>query len=159
MLPEDGIARSAEPVDLAREIAAGAALILSMPKVAEFELIGSATYMPEADVGDVDFAVLLDDGNDALQYLTEMRDGGGWQLCSEYDSAEGLWGAARQGRFNLMLTHDRKFYDGYLRAMEVCKALNLQSKDDRIAVCRIVRDGCSAVQVRPFAAFREAKVF
>lgn len=133
-------------MNLKEEIAAGAALIQTLPHVADSALIGSALYLPEAS--DVDYAVMLADGVDALQYLTGMREHG-WELCSEYDTSLGEWGAARRGNLNLMVTHSRKFFDGYKLAMEVCKVLRLTSKDDRIAVCRVVRDGFSAEKVRP----------
>lgn len=138
-------------MNVAEEIARGEALIRSLPHIAEFALIGSAMYLP--DPNDVDFAVLLDTScehqNDAMSRASSMAGIDGWELCGDYDTATGAWCAVRKGNLNLMLTHDRKFYDGYKLAMEVCKVLRLTNKEDRMAVCRVVRDGIPADTVRP----------
>lgn len=130
-------------------IIAGEALLRDMPRVAEFSLIGSAMYMPAEACGDVDFAVLLKDGEDALRYLSELAVQG-WSHCGEeYDTQHGTWGAVRRDNLNLMVTHDRAWFERYKVAMQVCKVLRLTNKEDRIAVCRVVRDGLSADEVRP----------
>jgi hypothetical protein len=63
-----------------------------------------------------------------------------FEPCGDYDAEAGTWFAVRRGNLNLMVTHDRRWYEDYLLAMEVCKVLRLEHKDDRIAVCRVVRD-------------------
>jgi hypothetical protein len=134
------------PIDIAAETAAGLSFLTGCghSDIECFAPIGSATYM--ADAADVDFAVLLWPGCDAMSYAEELTRREGFRHCGEYDSKNGTWCAVRRGNLNLMLTHDRAFYTGYLRATEVCKRLNLQSKADRIAVCQIVRDGLSAAE-------------
>lgn len=135
---------------LAREIAAGTEFLAKLPGVKAFRLIGSAMYLPAAQVNDVDFAVMLEDGRLCMNFTAEPPFKG-WKLCGDdYDIDGGTWCAIRKGDFNLMVTHSQAFYDGYIKAMEVCKALNLVNKTDRIKVCRIVRDGKTADEVAAF---------
>ncbi len=129
------------------EIERGTALVRSMPAVTGFALIGSASYLPE-QAQDVDFAVMLADGQHAVDYCVALEPQG-FTPCGQYDGVGGIWYAVRHGHVNLIVTHDRKFYDGYLLAMEVCKVLRLANKEDRIAVCQVVRDGMTADAVRP----------
>lgn len=137
-------------MDIEAEIAAGEALIPTLPHVKDFALIGSASYLPNAS--DVDFAVLIDDFEcgGAVNYATKMVNDG-WGNCGEYDGVGGIWAAVRRENLNLMVTHDPEFFANYKTAMEVCKALNLQHKQDRIAVCQIVRDGKKASEVMTHA--------
>ena len=135
-------------MDTKAEIAAGEALIPTLPSVLGFALIGSASYLPEA--GDVDFAVLIDPAINAVDYAAQMANDG-WGNCGEYDGVGGIWAAVRRENLNLMVTHDPKFFSDYKTAMEVCKALNLQHKQDRIAVCQIVRDGKKSDEVMTHA--------
>jgi hypothetical protein len=134
-------------MNIADEIDAGRAVIASLPAITDHALIGSAMYLPQAN--DVDFAVLLMHG-DACTYVSDLAlKGDGWSHCGEeYDSAAGTWAAVRRGNLNLMVTHDRNFFEGYKLAMEVCKALRLTNKPDRIAVCKVVRDRMPADLVR-----------
>ena len=131
-------------MDIQAEIKAGEAFVQTMKNVVDFALIGSASYMPDAS--DVDFAVLIDKGCDAIVYVEKMALSG-WGKCGDYDGAGGTWAAVRREHLNLMVTHDPKFFVGYKMAMEVCKALRLVHKQDRIAVCQIVRDGKTASEV------------
>jgi len=135
-------------MDTKAEIAAGEALIPKLPQVLDFALIGSASYLPHAS--DVDFAVLIDPTVNAVDYASQMV-AEGWGNCGEYDGVGGIWAAVRRENLNLMVTHDPKFFTDYKTAMEVCKALNLTHKEDRIAVCQIVRDGKKAGDVMTHA--------
>lgn len=128
-------------IDIAAEVAAGRELIMKLAGVQEFALIGSALYLPDAH--DVDFAIRISSDLNAVDFAEQMhRDG--WGNCGEYDGVGGIWAAIRRENLNLMVTHDAAFYKGYVTAMEVCKALGLQNKHERIAVCQIVRDGKTA---------------
>lgn len=140
-------------LDVDAEIQAGRATIESLPHVQAFSLIGSATYMPEGKVGDVDFAVLLEDDRNAIEYMSSMR-ADAWMLCGEYDDKLCEWGAVRRGAINLIVTHSRTFYDGYLLATEVCKVLDLRDREQRVAVCQVVRDKKKAEEVRPSFCYR-----
>lgn len=117
----------------------GNTLAFGLPGVERFALIGSARYLPADQVNDVDFCVLLQAPNQATSYAAALADSG-WGRCGEYDNADGLWCAMRRGPLNFMLTHDAVFYSGYLLAMDVCEALRLEDKAERIAVCQLVRD-------------------
>lgn len=130
---------------------AAEAFLRERPNVDKFALIGSAMYLPAEQVGDVDFAVLLKPGNDASLVCVELGRDYGFEPCGDYDADAGRWFAMRRDNLNLMVTHDPQWYADYLLAMEVCKVLRLQHKDDRIAVCRVVRDKLAADVVRPFA--------
>jgi hypothetical protein len=47
----------------------------------------------------------------------------------------------RKGNVNLIVTGDAEFFELNKRASDVCVALGLKHKDDRILVHKIVRDG------------------
>lgn len=131
-------------MDTKAEIAAGEALIQTLPDVLDFALIGSASYLPNAV--DVDFAVLINPSLNVVDYTDAMLQNG-WRNCGEYDSVDGIWTAVRRNNLNLMVMHDPKYFTDFKTAMEVCKALHLIHKQDRIAVCQIVRDGKKADEV------------
>lgn len=137
---------------LPQAIAEGAAFVASLPGVEKFSLIGSAMYLPADQVADVDYAVLLapsmDKGLVEQFCQVELNEKHGFEHCSDYD-IDGSWRAMRRGDLNLMVTSDAAWFERYLTAMEVCKALRLTKKDDRILVCMIVRDGRTADQVAP----------
>ena len=140
-----------EPLDLEREVAKGREVIQALPDVEDFAVIGSASYLPAEMVQDVDFAVLLDGKRrHAGEYTSAMAANGDWRLCGDYDTDKGLWFAVRRDNLNLMVTHDRGFFERYLAATEVCKHLKLMNKADRIAVCQIVRDGKTADELIQF---------
>lgn len=134
------------PLDIEAEVAEGRRVIAAMPDVIDSALIGSAAYLPAELVQDVDFAVLVK-AQDAVEYAGFL--GPEWPLCGDYDTQAGEWCAVRRGNLNLMLTTNRGFFERYRTAMEVCKALGLKSKQHRIAVCAIVRDGKTADQLIP----------
>lgn len=140
-------------IDIQAEIKAGEALIQTLPAVKDFALIGSASYRP--DPHDVDFAVLIDPAHNAVDYCGQLVNDG-WGNCGDYDGVGGTWAAVRRENLNMMVTHDPKFFTDYKTAMEVCKALRLEHKEDRIAVCQIVRDGKTAEQVRTYGTHLSA---
>jgi hypothetical protein len=147
--PNEAPAAPAAPINIPAEIEAAKAFIPTLPHVLDFALIGSASYLPNAS--DVDFAVLIDhQAANAVDYTVRMANDG-WGTCGEYDGVGGIWGAVRRENLNLMVTHDPKFFADYKTAMEVCKALHLTHKEDRIAVCQIVRDGKKAEDVTTHA--------
>ncbi len=135
-------------MDTKAEIAAGEALIQTLPDVLDFALIGSASYLPDA--ADVDFAVLIDPRLNAMDY-TSMLIKDGWCSCGDYNNIDSIWDAVRRENLNLIVTHDPKFFTDFKTTMEVCKALHLTHKRDRIAVCHIVRDGMKADEVMTHA--------
>lgn len=71
----------------------------------------------------------------------------GWTDCSteeqrhRYSSREGhavRWAALRKGEYNILLTVDYGWFVAGAAAAELCKSLNLTSKDDRVAIHREV---------------------
>lgn len=129
-------------------IAEGRELLGSMQTVRRFQLVGSAPIVNNPE--DVDFAVLLNQGYDSAIIGARLIDKRGFKACSQYDQMDdSSWFSVRRDNLNLMLTHDVTFYDKFVTAMEVCKALSLVHKTDRVAVCAIVRDGKRAIDVRP----------
>lgn len=137
---------------LAEEIKSGEEFVRTLPGVAEFSLIGSSMYLPDAQ--DIDYLLLVNDGRVGCDYAADLTNTG-FQPCGEYDTAQGHWCAVRRDRLNIVITSDPEFYQRFKRAMEVCKALRLTNKDERVAVCRIVRDGWDADAALP-AGYREA---
>lgn len=126
----------------------GHAWLAKQPAVAAFALIGSAHYLPNP--ADVDFAVLIrpDDILDPREWCNLLVAQGSWQHCSMYAQANvDEWWSVRDGLLNLMVTAEVGFYDRYLRAMEICRGAHITDKNQRIAICKMVRDGLSADDV------------
>lgn len=111
--------------------------------VVDFQLVGSACF-DEENAQDVDFLVLV--GGSRFEEVGRWCFGSQWELCAgEYDVEEpGIWGALRKGNANLIVTIDRAWYERAALANEVCVALKLKDKGDRIVVYRVVRDGYDA---------------
>lgn len=150
------------------ETAATTKMLALIPRVVQFEVIGSVLIDPEA-AKDLDFLVLVDDkptgrssfyaeaqadfepGIDPTFHQTGFLGcarwlfGEGWETCSgEYDDQDDKWGALRKGNVNLIVTTDKGWYDRALMASTVCEALKLTDKGDRIVAYRVIRDGYSA---------------
>ena len=87
-------------------------------------------------------------------HVNPLSHSEGWGQCGDYDGVGGIWAAVRRENINLMVSHDPKFFADYKTAMEVCKAMKLKHKEDRIAVCQIVRDGKKAEDV-----FTHARIY
>lgn len=131
-----------------QEIVDADAYIQKLPGVIDCALIGSALYLPET-ANDLDFAVLLWPNKTPAEFCATLCNQG-FSSCSKYAHmpVESDWLSVRNGMLNLMVTADREFFDGYVTAMQVCLALHLTEKRDRILVCKIVRDGMTAVQAK-----------
>lgn len=138
---------------LADEISSGEEFVRTLAGVAEFSLIGSSMYLPDAE--DIDYLVLVNDGRCGVDYARDLL-GMGFQSCGDYDTEGGTWYAVRRERLNIVVTSDPEFYQRFKRAMEVCKALHLTEKNERVAVCRIVRDGVDADTALPHWLRRSA---
>jgi hypothetical protein len=116
----------------------------------QFSIVGSAVYMP--DPKDVDIAVLLSEGSRLSDFCTmisaskgSLLQGRGWDYCGEqYEfQQQDKWQAMRKGNINLLITVDKEWYVDACTASDVCAALNLQSKGDRVRVHRVVRERMS----------------
>lgn len=122
------------------------AMLSSMKLVKKFAVVGSA-LIDEKSAADLDFLVLID----ANSFLTDGRwaFGTDWHLCAgEYSDTDDSWGAIRKGVVNLIVTVDPEWYSRALTANEVCVALKIADKGDRIVVYRVIRDGYDAAQAQ-----------
>lgn len=131
-------------MNLLREIVAASSEFAECKHIKEFDLVGSAVYHPEPK--DIDFLVLIEDEDvlSAARYLPGMQS---WTTkTGEYDDEDGKWGSFRAGNINVILTVDKGWYDRAKLANEVCHALKLMDKGDRIVVYRVIRDGYTAEQ-------------
>lgn len=131
-------------MNIAVEIRAAELLLANLPGVRNTHLVGSASFMPE-EAKDVDYAVLVHGSPTkfAMEHLN------GFEESVEYDVPEyGTWRSYRNGDLNLIVTSDQGWFDRYVAAMETCKYLRLTDKAQRIAVCRIVRDGWPAEAIK-----------
>lgn len=111
-------------------------------KIREFQMVGSTYTLGKGR--DIDFAVLVSD----QFYLQEQPEWlvGEW-MREGADVYEGnSFASYRQGDINIIVMHDHDIYQKFLTAMEVCKVLKLQTRKQRVLVCRIVRDGMTAEQ-------------
>lgn len=109
--------------------------LTQQPNAVMFFEIGSAR-IPGSHPQDVDFLVLWAGAN------TDFLDWDcGWfpSLGEEY-LGDG-WMSFRKGNVNLIVTGDAEFFELNKRASDVCVALGLKDKADRILVHKIVRDG------------------
>ena len=120
--------------------------LLKVSKTLKVQRTGSSyTCNPPVLDTDVDYLVFVDDWASAVQYLAHAL---GWTLSSgnveEYEQDEDYsdtWYACRKDQFNAMVTNDIGWYEGAVRATEVCKARNVLDKEDRKAIFRFMRDG------------------
>lgn len=128
--------------DLKAEREQAEKFLLALDPVIEIALIGSATFMPD-EANDVDYAVLV--RGDPYRFAEKHLEG--FTPCGE-DESYGDWCSMRRGVLNVMVTSDETWYRNYVQAMHVCAFLKLRNKDDRIAVCKIVRDEMTAEQAR-----------
>jgi len=124
-----------------KELAATSAFLSNHEDVLEFSIVGSACVVDKPK--DLDILVLVN----AKSFINVARwmFGSEWDLCGdEYDDQDDKWGALRNGNVNLIVTVDRAWFTRGKLANEVCTALKLTDKGDRIVAHRVIRDGYSA---------------
>jgi hypothetical protein len=113
--------------------------LAQQPRVKSFCLVGSSLYVEAPN--DVDFLVLTSHTGFSEAHSEDFDN---WQLCGgQYDDQTDKWGAVRKGAVNLIITTDSAWFSRCKLASDVCHALKLQDKGDRIVVHRVVRDGYS----------------
>jgi hypothetical protein len=130
----------------------GTLMLKDLPFVQRHQLVGSACYHKEPK--DVDFLVQVEplDPLEEPSFPYRWAFGNGWAVPEgEYDDQDGRWYAMRKGDINLIITSDPAWYDRAVIANSVCHLLELQSKRDRVAVYRLLRDGQSIEQARASA--------
>lgn len=96
------------------------------------------TCNPPVTNTDIDFYAFTNVGRDAMeQHILED----GWVSClteiqsQAYVNTPGFgkeWMAYRKDNYNLMIVYDTRHFARCVAATEMCKALNLMSKQDRI---------------------------
>ena len=119
-----------------------AATVAKATNVTRSQFVGSYLIDPET-AKDVDVLVLV--SNACIVTDARWSFGKDWLLPDgEYDDRDDRWCAIRKGDLNLILTNDTDWYDRAALANEVCVALGLQDKGDRIVAYRVIRDGLSA---------------
>jgi len=93
---------------------------------------------PPVEDTDIDTVVLVEDLSDALQaYSAE-----GWTYCGKDYEANMLdWFAVRKGKENHIVMKDLERFQHWITATELCRALNLLKKQDRILVFNTIVDG------------------
>lgn len=112
------------------------------------------TCFPPVENTDADFLVESINHNEASELVEELQ-ALGWTLPEQrleaqqkIDDYGELQGASRSyplkregSVVNLIVTGDPDFARRWRGATEVCKRLNLMSRDDRIMIHRAIRDG------------------
>lgn len=93
--------------------------------------IGSR-YVCDPPVMDTDRDTLFFVNDVPTAETTLLRDG--WTPCLNGEYFDVAFKAFRKGIDNYVITAQRYFFDKYVLAAQVAKALNLQNKEDRIKV-------------------------
>lgn len=106
-------------------------------------LVGSAYTLGPEQAKDIDLLVLIEGSVYGNRMLGEPG-GSAEQDAKECKENAELWTSYRDGDVNYLVTNDASFYHRSLAAAEVCKALRLENKGQRVAVYRMVRDGLKA---------------
>lgn len=110
--------------------------------IREYQMIGSTYTLGQGR--DIDFAVLVDDQS----YFHKQPEWlvGDWEREGADHYEGNIFVSYRQGDINIIVMEDLDVYTRFMTAMEVCKVLKLQTRRERVLVCRIVRDGMDAAQ-------------
>lgn len=113
--------------------------------IASYRTGSNYTVIPPVTDTDIDYLVLVKDLKEACDAM--LADG--FVLCDQVYAVteEGhttRWCALRKGELNLIVQADLTLYVRSCAATELCRALNVKSKEDRIALFRAVKFGASA---------------
>ena len=103
---------------------------------------GSAYICPTVAYNDLDFVMYLETAQVGAYRLLLSDDG--WESCcaAQYpDQKVDCWEAFRKGQWNLILCWNPEEYLRWLAATELAKVLNLTSKEERVGLFRVIRDG------------------
>jgi hypothetical protein len=111
-------------------------------KLIDYQMIGSTYTLGTGR--DIDFAVLMPETFSLLDQPEWLGEGWVREGADHYEG--GAFASHRKGDTNIIMMNDCDLYQKFLTAMEVCKMLKLQTRRERVLVCRIVRDGMSAEQ-------------
>lgn len=111
--------------------------------IRDSRLVGSTYILGKGK--DIDYLFLVPDLYDTQERLKGRNWADGLSL--EYDGL-GNFFSARRGEINLLFVEDSDFYDKWLTSAEVCKALKLESRTDRVIVHRIIMDDMTAEKAK-----------
>ncbi len=116
--------------------------------IASYKTGSNYTVTPPVTTTDVDYLVLVKDIKEAMDWL--LADG--YSLC-EHQYAQDVetgatvqWFAVRKGVLNLIVQANVSLYFRSCAATELCRALNVKNKEDRIAIFRAVKFGVESVE-------------
>lgn len=104
----------------------------------ETAAVGSTYILGQG--ADIDILVLVPN---RFQFANRMEKDG-WVLEGAAHYPDNDFTSVRQGKYNVLITSDASWFARFKTAAEVCKALRLEDKEQRILVHSIVRDGMSA---------------
>lgn len=127
------------------EIDADEKVVAEIAHAAQTAIVGSVYILGEGN--DLDVLVRAEDANDAMDRLETE----GYRPTGNPSGEEDDFLTLRKGHINVIVTQSQEFFDNFLEAAEVCKLLKLTSKQDRIAVHRVLMDGESAEVARAVA--------
>lgn len=102
----------------------------------ELAFVGSRVICTPAPT-DTDLDILmLGNANMGPKYIGQTIG----QWCDKHDGKypDGYFTSFRKGEVNLLLTFNRLWYMKFLKAVEVCKMLNVQDKKQRIKVHHMI---------------------
>ena len=100
-------------------------------------------YTCTAGYGDDDHLFLVADQRAAALSLSKR----GWDMSAkDYDGDDFV--SLRYCDYNALLTDSPEFYEAFVQAAEVCKALDLSDKTDRVTVHRVILYGEDAKTAR-----------
>lgn len=104
-----------------------------------WRFVGSQITVYPPPEGDTDLDILVPD--DAT-LINSLIDQAGFVPDSNPNYGElGEFTSYRKGKINIIVAHDENFYRKFLLATEVCKALNLPEKTDRVLVHTAIMQG------------------
>jgi len=105
-------------------------------KVIEMAAVGSrVTCVPAPTDTDEDILILTDD---ARLFMGDAIEAG-FANCGFYVGCDFI--SLRKGEINLIVTEESSFYNKFILATHVCKALNLLDKEQRITVFQAILYG------------------
>lgn len=86
---------------------------------------------PPTDTDD-DQLVLV---SDLQEYITD-KEADGFVCCTSYPGED--FTSLRRGEVNLIVTQKQEFFDKFVFATKIAKKLNLQKKEDRVALFQAI---------------------
>ena len=140
------------PKEIVLLAAEGGEILSKDPDVLRYEPVGSSLYHKAPH--DVDFAVLVrqpvhDEHFDHNTWIERfIVKNPGWKVSGDYDTEGGLWSSIACNHLNFIVTQDAAWYEKFLWCSTINQGLQLEHKWQRVALCRLLRDGKSLEQLK-----------